>query len=244
MPTVEELQAEIQQLKQQIAGFNSAQSEQEQARQRQYLQSLPITERPLAERELRVQAWEKQLKDREEYLNTAAVAIKRKELSSSLFIPESEFEGITDLDQMSAKAQQIVMGRSPQELRQLAALNEALQSGSLPDPAAYAAASGTAPAPGATATPAGVGTAGGGGTAPQAESPIDQITKEYKGKGGTSLAEWLGKVHDNVGMESIGAPSGSPAPVTVPVTGAPTDQSGAVSPTVQPGAPASAGVSA
>lgn len=227
-PTVEELQRQIGELRQ-------AEQQREQDALRARMQSLPVNERPIFERELRAQERERQLKAREDFLNEAALKITKKEYAAQMFIPESEFDGLESIEAITAKARTITMNLPPERLRQMAALNEALQAGTMPDPATVAAASGAPNSDGSpgAALPAGVGTATGGGTSPAGPSAAEEITRRHAGKGATDVAAWLAETRMAVPMETV-IPGGEQ--LGLAPAGIPQQQSGAASPPVQAGA--------
>lgn len=232
--TIESLQAQIAELRNQQAAATTAQqakeAEQQTAQERNWLQSMPIAERPMAERELRVRSRERALQAQEEFLNTAALAITKKEYSAKLFLPESTFDGLDTIAAIVEKGKQVTLNMPPEQLRQIAALNEALGKGQMPDPAAVAAATAAnGGAPGSATPPAGMGTAAGGGTAPQAPNALEEITKQHEGKGSADIASWLSEVRQNTPLVDVNA-AGPPAPAPAYTP----EQSGVVPPTAQP----------
>ena len=203
MPTIEELQAQIQSL--------------QRALQEQELARLPADQRPAYQTQLEIKAQHDALAAERAELNKAALALTAKELSMKTGIPVPTFLEPTSIAGMQQLAVEKLSTMKPEELRNFADMQERL-SGLLPktpeeQAAAAAAAAAGGGAPGAEKTPAGAVTPGGGsGAGAPAPDKTAEITKQFEGKGSDALGEWLGRLDSEVPAMPVtfgGAPNGA-----------------------------------
>jgi hypothetical protein len=210
-PDAAALQAQNRQLQQQLDAVNQQIESMRLQQQQQHLQALPADQRPLYQQQMDIERRERELAQQTQVINEQAREIHANRLSLRTGVPIEQLMTATtreEMDTMAMDAFQSIAG-DPEKLRNMADWVEGLRGGAPAEPAA----------PAAVATPAGVDptTAATGAVGPD---PTVAITDAYKGKGASSVAEWLDQMRSipmtDVNMRGESAPMTVAAPPPAP----------------------------